>query len=157
MCVRGRLDESVSIKYLKGFAAERAMSEGTYRNPTRAPANGRKVCIIGAGPAGLTAAYFLALKGYGVTIIEALPVAGGMMMVGIPRYRLPREVIDREVAMITDLGVEIRLNTRLGRDVTIARLKEEGFEAFLVALGAHGSFKLLIPGEDQFPQVHQCG
>ena len=153
MCVRGRLDESVSIKYLKGFAAERAMSEGTYRNPTGAPANGGKVCIIGAGPAGLTAAYFLALKGYGVTIIEALPVAGGMMMVGIPRYRLPREVIDREVAMITDLGVEIRLNTRLGRDVTIAQLKDEGFQAFLIALGAHGSFKLLIPGEDEFPQV----
>ena len=101
----------------------------------------------------MSAAYFLALKGYGVTIIEALPVAGGMMMVGIPRYRLPREVIDREVAMITDLGVEIRLNTRLGRDVTIAQLKNEGFQAFLIALGAHGSYKLLIPGEDQFPQV----
>ncbi len=153
MCVRGRLDEAVSIKYLKGFAAERAMSEGTYRNPAPAPANGRKVCIIGAGPAGLTAAYYLALRGYGVTIIEALPVAGGMMMVGIPRYRLPREVIDREVAMISDLGVEIRLNTRLGRDVTIEQLKEEGFQAFLVALGAHGSLKLMIPGEEQYPQV----
>ncbi len=153
MCVRGRLDESIAIKYLKGFAAERAMSEGTYRNPTKAPDNGRKVCIIGAGPAGLTAAYFLALKGYRVTIIEALPVAGGMMMVGIPRYRLPREVIDREVEMIRDLGVEIRLNTRLGADVAIEQLQAEGFEAFLVALGAHGSFKLMIPGEDDFPQV----
>ena len=139
MCVRGRLDEPISIKYLKGFAAERAMSERRYRNPTRAPDNGRKVCIIGAGPAGLTAAYYLALKGYGVTIIEALPVAGGMMMVGIPRYRLPREVIDREVAMITDLGVEFRFNTRLGKDVTIDQLKEEGFEALLIALGAHGA------------------
>jgi NADPH-dependent glutamate synthase beta subunit-like oxidoreductase/ferredoxin len=153
MCVRGRLDESISIKYLKGFAAERAMSEGTYRNPAKAPDNGRKVGIIGAGPAGLTAAYFLALKGYRVTIIEALPVAGGMMMVGIPRYRLPREVIDREVQMIIDLGVEIRFNTRLGADVTIEQLKEEGFEAFLVTIGAHGSYKLMIPGEDDFPQV----
>ncbi len=153
MCVRGRIDESVSIKFLKGFAAERAMSEGTYRNPTKAPDNGRKVAIIGAGPAGLTAAYFLALKGYGVTVIEALPVAGGMMMVGIPRYRLPREVIDREVAMITDLGVEIRLNTRLGVDVTVDQLRAEGFEAFLFAIGAHGSLKLMIPGEDKYPQV----
>lgn len=153
MCVRGRLDDAIAIKYLKGFAAERAMSEGSYRNPTPAPDNGRKVCIIGAGPAGLTAAYFLALKGYGVTIIEALPVAGGMMMVGIPRYRLPREVIDREVEMITDLGVEIRLNTRLGKDITIEQLKQEGFDAFLVAIGAHGSYKLMITGEDQFPQV----
>ena len=153
MCVRGRLDESISIKYLKGFAAERAMSEGTYRNPIKAPDNGRKVVIIGAGPAGLTAAYFLALKGYRVTIIEALPVAGGMMMVGIPRYRLPREVIDREVAMIAGLGVEIRLNTRLGADVTIDQLRAEGFEAFLIAIGAHGSLQLMIPGEDDNPQV----
>jgi len=153
MCVRGRIDEAISIKYLKGFAAERAMSERTYRNPPKAPANGRRVCLIGAGPAGLTAAYFLGLKGYGVTIIEALPVAGGMMMVGIPRYRLPREVIDREVAMIAELGVEIRLNTRLGRDVTIDQLREQGFEAFLIALGAHGSFRLMIPGENEFPQV----
>lgn len=153
MCVRGRLDEPVSIKYLKGFAAERAMSDRTYHNPPKAPDNGRKVAIIGAGPAGLTAAYFLALKGYGVAVIEALPVAGGMMMVGIPRYRLPREVIDREVQMIADLGVEIRLNARLGRDVTIEDLRYEGFEAFLIAIGAHGSYRLMIPGEDRYPQV----
>lgn len=153
MCVRGRMDEPISIKYLKGFAAERAMSDMRYRNPPKAPENGRKVCIIGAGPAGMTAAYYLALKGYSVTIIEALPVPGGMMMVGIPRYRLPREVIDRESGMIENLGVEFRYNTRLGKDVTFEQLKEEGFEAFLVAIGAHSAFKLLIPGEDDYPQV----
>lgn len=153
MCVRGRMDAPISIKYLKGFAAERAMSEMRYRNPERAPDNGRKVCIIGAGPAGMTAAYYLALKGYGVTIVEALPVPGGMMMVGIPRYRLPREVIDRESGMIESLGVEFRYNTRLGKDVTLERLREEGFEAFLVSLGAHSALKLLIPGEEDFPQV----
>lgn len=153
MCVRGRIDSPVSIKFLKGFAAERAMSEMRYENPPKAPDNGRKVCIIGAGPAGLTAAYYLALKGYRATVIEALPVPGGMMMVGIPRYRLPREVIDREVAMIEDLGVEFRYNTRLGRDVTFEQLKEEGFEAFLVGIGAHACLKLMIPGEDQYPQV----
>ncbi len=153
MCVRGRIDEPISIKYLKGFAAERAMSDGVYKNPEKAPPKNRKVCIIGAGPAGMTAAFFLALKGYGVTVLDALPVAGGMMMVGIPRYRLPREVIDREVSMIEELGVEFRLNTRFGKDVDFETLRAEGFEAFLIAVGAHDSYKLGIKGEDAYPQV----
>jgi len=153
MCVRGRVDQPIAIKDLKGFAAERAMSEGRYKNPEPAPDNQGRVCIIGAGPGGLTAAYYLALKGYRVTVIESLPMAGGMMMVGIPRYRLPREVIDREVAMIEDLGVEFRMSTRLGEDVTLDELREEGFEAFLIAVGAHSSFKMGIKGEDRFPQV----
>ncbi|MDY0040447.1 MAG: NAD(P)-binding protein [Desulforhabdus sp.] len=153
MCVRGRMDTPISIKYLKGFAAERAMSEMRYKNPPKALDNGRKVCIIGAGPAGMTTAYYLSLKGYRVTIIEALPVPGGMMMVGIPRYRLPREVIDREAGTIEDLGVEFRYNTRLGKDVTFEQLKEEGFEAFLVAVGAHDAYKMMVPGEDDYPGV----
>ncbi|MCK8600647.1 FAD-dependent oxidoreductase [Desulfoferrobacter suflitae] len=153
MCVRGRMDKPISIKYLKGFAAERAMSEMRYKNPSKAPDNGRKVCIIGAGPAGMTAAYYLALKGYRVTIIEALPVPGGMMMVGIPRYRLPREVIDREAGAIEELGVEFRYNTKLGQDVTFEELRREGFEAFLIAVGAHDAYKLMVPGEEDYPQV----
>src|SRR6056297_3085864 len=153
MCVRGRIDSPIAIMDLKGFAAEKAMSAREYTNPEKMPDNGRKVCVIGAGPGGLTAAYYLALEGYRVSVIEALPVAGGMMMVGIPRYRLPREVIDREVNMIVELGVELRLNTRLGKDINLQDLIEEGFEAFLLAIGAHGSYKLMIPGEDSFPQV----
>jgi len=153
MCVRGRMDSSISIMDLKGFAAEKAMSAREYTNPEKMPDTGRKVCVIGAGPGGLTAAYYLALEGYQVSVIEALPVAGGMMMVGIPRYRLPREVIDREVNMIEDLGVELRLNTRLGVDLTVQDLEAEGFEAFLLAVGAHGSYKLMIAGEDDYPQV----
>jgi NADPH-dependent glutamate synthase beta subunit-like oxidoreductase len=153
MCVRGRLDAPVAIKDLKAFAAERAMSQRAYVNPPGAQDNGHKVCVVGAGPAGLTAAYFLALKGYRVTVVEALPFAGGMMMVGIPRYRLPREVIDREVAMIEELGVSFRLNTRLGRETTLAALREEGFLAFFIAVGAHASHRLAIPGEEAFPQV----
>ena len=153
MCARGRVDNPISIKYLKGFAAERAMSDGLYKNPDKAPPRNRKVCIVGAGPAGMTAAFFLALKGYWVTVLDALPVAGGMMMVGIPRYRLPREVIDREVGMIEELGVEFRLNTRLGKDVTFNQLKAEGFEAFLIAIGAHSAHKIGIQGEDDYPQV----
>jgi NADPH-dependent glutamate synthase beta subunit-like oxidoreductase/ferredoxin len=153
MCVRGRMDEPVSIKFLKAFAAERAMSERSYRNPPKAPDKGKKVAIIGAGPAGMSAAYYLALKGYGVEVIEDLPMAGGMMMVGIPRYRLPREVIDREVAMIEALGIVFRFNTRFGRDETIESLKAAGFEAFFIAIGAHGSFRLNIPGEKDYPRV----
>ncbi len=153
MCVRGRIDTPVSIKFLKAFAAERAMSERRYKNPEKEDNKNKKVCIIGAGPAGLAAAYYLALKGYVVRIIEALPMAGGMMMVGIPRYRLPREIIDREVAMIEDLGVEIVFNTRFGDDVTLEQLKKEGFEAFFFAIGAHNSVKLGIRGEKEFSQV----
>ncbi len=153
MCVRARIDSPISIKTLKGFAAERAMSEGSYKNPQKEPDKGKKVCIIGAGPAGMSAAYYLALKGYDVRVIEQQPMAGGMLLLGIPRYRLPREVIDREVAMLKDLGVEFQFSTRFGSDTTLAGLKKEGFEAFFIAIGAHKSFKLGISGENDFPQV----
>jgi NADPH-dependent glutamate synthase beta subunit-like oxidoreductase len=155
MCVRGRMDTPISIKFLKAFAAERAMSWRHYRNPEKAADKGQNVCIIGAGPAGMSAAYYLALKGYGITVIEALPTAGGMIMVGIPRYRLPREVIDREVAMLEDLGVKFRFDTAFGKDVTLDELKASGFAAFFFAIGAHKSFQLNIPGEHDFPQVLQ--
>jgi NADPH-dependent glutamate synthase beta subunit-like oxidoreductase len=153
MCVRGRIDTPVSIKFLKAFAAERALSERRYKNPPQEPDKGQKVCVIGAGPGGLSAAYYLALKGYAVRVIEALPVSGGMIMVGIPRYRLPREVIDREVAMLQELGVEFRFNTRFGSDVTLADLKAEGFAAFFFAIGCHSAYKMGMPGEGDFPQV----
>ena len=153
MCVRGRIDKPISIKFLKAFAAERAMSERRYENPPKEPDKGQKVCIIGAGPGGMSCAYYLALKGYGVRIIEALPTAGGMILAGIPRYRLPREVIDREVAMLEDLGVEFVFNARFGKDLTLKDLKEEGFDAFFFAIGAHKAFKLNIPGETEYGLV----
>lgn len=153
MCVRGRIDTPISIKFLKAFAAERALSDQKYRNPPKKESNGKKVCVVGAGPGGLSAAYYLALKGYQVKIIEALPVAGGMLMVGIPRYRLPREVIDREVGMIEELGVEIVYNTRFGVDITLEGLKKEGYGAFFIAIGAHKAWNLGIKGEEDFPKV----
>ena len=153
MCVRARIDTPISIKSLKGFAAERAMSEGSYKNPPKEPDKNKKVCVIGAGPGGMSAAYYLALKGYGVRVIEQQPVAGGMLLLGIPRYRLPREVIDREVVMLKNLGVEFQFNTAFGTDITLAQLKTEGFEAYFFAIGAHQSVKLGIPGESDFPQV----
>ena len=137
MCVRARIDTPISIKSLKGFAAERAMSEGSYKNPPKEAAKNRNVCVIGAGPGGMSAAYYLALKGYDVRVIEQQPVAGGMLLLGIPRYRLPREVIDREVAMLKNLGVKFQFNTGFGTDITLEQLKAEGFEAFFFAIGAH--------------------
>ncbi len=153
MCVRARIDTPVSIKFLKAFAAERALSNREYKNPEKKPFNGKKICVIGAGPGGLSAAYYLALMGYKVRIIEALPIPGGMLMVGIPRYRLPREVIDREVAMIEDLGVEISYNTRFGVDVTFDALKNDGYEAFFIAIGAHKAWSMDIQGEKEFTRV----
>jgi NADPH-dependent glutamate synthase beta subunit-like oxidoreductase len=156
MCVRGRIDTPVSIKFLKAFAAERAMSEGSYQNPPKESDKNKRVCVIGAGPGGLSAAYYLAMKGYGVHVIEALPMAGGMIMVGIPRYRLPREVIDREVAMLEALGVTFAFNTRFGKEVTLDDLKSQGFDAFFLAIGAHKAYQLGIPGEAEYPQTMEA-
>jgi NADPH-dependent glutamate synthase beta subunit-like oxidoreductase/ferredoxin len=153
LCVRGRVDKPISIKFLKAFAAERALSDHRYRNPAKAPDKGQRVAVVGAGPGGMAAAYYLALKGYGVTVFEALPVAGGMMMLGIPRYRLPREVIDREVAMLEELGVKFKFNTRYGEHLSRESLQSEGFGAVFLAIGAHRAFKLNIPGENDYPQV----
>ena len=153
MCVRGRIDTPVSIKFLKAFAAERAFSWGQYQNPSQAPPKNRKVCVVGAGPGGMSAAYYLGMQGYSVKVIEALPSAGGMTLVGIPRYRLPREVIDRETAMIEALGVEFCFNTRFGKDITYKALQDQGFEAFFFAIGAHAAYSLGIPGEKEFSGV----
>jgi NADPH-dependent glutamate synthase beta subunit-like oxidoreductase len=109
---------------------------------------GKKVAIVGAGPAGLSAAYYLARLGYSPVIFETLPVPGGMTHVGIPEYRLPRHVIGRETELIQQEGVEIRYNTRLGRDIEFADLEAQGFEATFVAVGAHLGRPLGIPGED---------
>jgi NADPH-dependent glutamate synthase beta subunit-like oxidoreductase len=154
MCVRARVDRPVSIKFLKAFASERAMSWGRYHNPQKSATTGRKVCVVGAGPGGLSAAYYLALQGHTVRVVETLPRAGGMILVGIPRYRLPSDIIDREVAKIEELGVEFLYNTRFGKDVDLESLRTEGFEAFFFAVGAHTSFNLGIDGENDFPQVH---
>ncbi len=156
MCVRGRIDEPVSIRHLKAFAAKQAMSERKYNNPEKKPDKGKKVCIIGAGPAGMSAAYYLALNGYGVRILESMPFAGGMMMLGIPCYRIPKDVVDLESEMLEYLGVDFRFNTAFGKDVSLEELKKEGFEAFFFAIGAQKSFKLNLPGEENFPQVIQA-
>jgi NADH-quinone oxidoreductase subunit F len=139
----------VAICALKRFAADYDLnSYAPYRPPVAKSIQEEKVAIIGAGPAGLTAAYFLARKGYKVTVFEALPVAGGMLAVGIPEYRLPKDVLNAEIKAITDLGVEVKLNTALGKDVTTGQLFAQGYKAILMATGAHKGQKLGVPGED---------
>jgi len=150
-CNRQPYDQSLSIRLLKRYAADfGARNDYDRKNPIKkeAPKND-KVAIVGAGPAGLNAAYKLAQKGYGVTIYEALPVAGGMLVVGIPSYRLPREILNAEVDLVTSLGVEIIYNTKVGEDITIDQIWEKGFKAIFIASGLHDSASLGCEGEDQ--------
>jgi formate dehydrogenase beta subunit len=143
-CRRGEVNEAIAIRALKRFAAEH--DSGLWKNRMKvAPATGKRVAIVGSGPAGLTAAYYLARLGHRVVVFEALPVAGGMMRVGIPEYRLSREVLDGEIEEIKSAGVEVRTNTKVE---SIDRLLEEGYDAVLLAVGAHMGQKLPLPGVD---------
>jgi heterodisulfide reductase subunit A-like polyferredoxin len=142
-CNRGKVDEPLNIRALKRFVTDKVYAQT--RVP-REPADrlfDKRVAIIGAGPCGLTAAQDLCLAGYSVTVFEALPVAGGMLRVGVPEYRLPTEIVEREVQDIVDLGVELRLETRVD---DLDELFDQGFDAVLIAVGAHEGIRLPIPG-----------
>ena len=145
VCRRGQLDEPVAIRALKRAAAELGRIE-----PVEPPAVRRseRVAIVGGGPAGMSAAWFLARLGYRVTVLEAQPVPGGMMAIGIPEYRLPKAVLREEVERILALGVELRLSAAMGRDFSLLDLEREGFEAVFLATGASRSRRLGVPGED---------
>jgi heterodisulfide reductase subunit A-like polyferredoxin len=147
-CARGKLDEPIAIRELKRFVAEWEIEQGEMDLPETKPAREEKVAIIGSGPAGLSAAYYLALEGFGVTIFESLPVAGGMLRVGIPDYRLPPRILDYEIDYIKALGVEIRLNSTLGQDFTVGQLEQEGYKAVIMAVGAHRCLTLGVEGEE---------
>ncbi len=153
-CVRGNLDEPINIRYLKAFASEWVAKHGNFSPPPAMPLNGHKVAVVGSGPAGLTCAYFLALKGYLVTVFEALPEPGGLLMAAIPDYRLAREVVKKEIGIIKALGVEFRTGVTVGRDITLDQLRVQGYRAFFLGIGAHLGYKLKIEGETDFPQVY---
>ncbi len=144
-CNRALLDQALDIRALKRFVTDKV-----YEKPRRpvepiAPTMSRRVAIIGAGPCGLTAAQDLCRAGYPVTVFESLPVAGGMLRVGVPEYRLPKEIIEREVADIVDLGVDLRLNSPTTNLDDVFR---QGYDAVLIAVGAHEGIRLPIPGAD---------
>lgn len=157
-CRRGSIDKPVAIRALKRFAVEEFLKRhdnnyhdeslklSTARGTPQGINTGTKVAVIGSGPAGISAAHDLARLGYRVTIFESLPVIGGMFYIGIPSYRLPRNVIRLDIGAVLKLGVDVRTNTTIGRDLTISDLREKGFEAIVVAVGAQLSRSLPIEG-----------
>ena len=147
-CTRTDVDQSLAIMHLHRFLADEDMASDQPFIPEQKAQRDEKVAIIGAGPAGLTCAYFLAVEGYQVTVFEKLPVLGGMLTVGIPSYRLPREIIEAEIQVIKDLGVKFKTGVEIGKDTTIAQLRDEGFNAFFMGIGSHECKVLGIEGED---------
>jgi heterodisulfide reductase subunit A-like polyferredoxin len=147
-CTRGQLDEPISICQLKRFVADEVMLSGNDTPPKPIESKNKKVAIVGSGPGGLSAAYYLALWGYQPTVFEALPIAGGMLAVGIPSYRLPKDILNAEIEFIKSVGVEIKTNTPIGASLTLENLKTQGYEATLIAVGAHRNNPMEIEGEN---------
>jgi len=143
-CRRGKMDEPIAIKFLKRFISDNAPRPKTEAVPVTRK---ETIAVVGAGPAGLTAARDLALRGYKVTVFEELPEPGGMLRWAIPAYRLPRDIIAKEIDEIRSLGVEIKCKTRVGKDIPFAKV-EKDFDYVYLAPGAHKSQKMGVPGED---------
>lgn len=152
-CTRGTIDEAVAIDAVKRFVAERDLDAGTryIPKPTVPSLKGHfdeKIAIIGAGPAGLSCAYFLADKGYKPTIFEKSEKPGGMLTYGIPSYKLEKNLIQAEIDVIKAMGVEIKCGVEVGKDITIQQLREQGYKGFYIAIGCQGGRKAGVPGED---------
>ncbi|MCX6362788.1 MAG: FAD-dependent oxidoreductase [Actinobacteria bacterium] len=144
-CTRGELEGPLPIRRLKRFIADQRYGQAEPKAVEKPEQNGKKVAVVGSGPAGLTAAWQLALKGYGVKIFEAAPTQGGMLSLGIPAYRLPNDVVADDVSNVTAIGVEIATDTRVD---DVAALKNDGYDAVLMATGTHKSVGLRVPGDD---------
>jgi formate dehydrogenase major subunit len=149
-CVRGKMGDPIAIPTLKRFAAD----FGKFPKIKPERQTGKKVAVIGSGPAGLTVAWELAKMGHGVTIFESLPVAGGMLGVGIPEYRLPEDTLNKEIENITKQGVELKTDTPISSEMNFKELFEQGFDAIFIGLGAHVPRAMKIPGEDLDGVVH---
>jgi formate dehydrogenase beta subunit len=145
VCRRKELNEAIAIRALKRFTSERDNTRLWQKNSKKAPPTGKRVAIVGSGPAGLTAGYYLAKLGHGVTVFEALPVVGGMMRVAIPEYRLPKEIRDAEIEEIKQVGIDIKTNTKIE---SLDALFEQGYHAIFLAVGAHLGAKMKVEGED---------
>jgi len=156
-CNRQYLDEPISICFLKRFVSDMELNqeiEPVYITPEQKYPE--KIAIIGAGPAGLTCAYDLARLGYEhIKIFEALPVPGGYLWVGIPEYRLPKKLLQREVDLICNMGVDIQYNTRIGKDISFEDLKKD-YDALFIGAGCHTGLKLRVPGEDDYEGIIDC-
>ncbi|MCA6214171.1 FAD-dependent oxidoreductase [Thermococcus bergensis] len=145
-CRRNLVEEPLAIRQLKRFAADYDLEHGPWM-PEIPPSTGKRVAVIGGGPAGLACAYYLRIMGHEVTIIEAMPELGGMMRYGIPPYRLPRDVLDKDIATVINTGIEVKTNTVLGKDITLEELRKE-YDAVFLAVGAWKGRKMGIEGEE---------
>lgn len=148
VCQRGKVEEPIAISRIKRFIGVKVLEEISDDDIIPKEKRAERVAVVGSGPAGLACAYHLARRGYQVTVFEALPVAGGMMQVGIPEYRLPKRLVQKEIELIQKMGVEIRLNSPIGGDRTITSLLEEGYQAVFLGIGAHEPQTLGLPGEE---------
>lgn len=146
-CRRAHVEEPISIAFLKYFAADNVLKSGNPVIPAPAESSGKTVGIVGGGPAGLTAAYYLALSGHAVTVYDAMPKMGGMLRYGIPEYRLPKAVLDKEIAEITTVGVILQNNVKIGADITLSELRDK-HDAVIVAVGAWNNMGLRCKGEE---------
>lgn len=146
-CRRANIDGTIQICLIRRFAADNEFNSAI-KPVFDIKDNGIKIAVIGSGPAGLSCAYYLRLMGYSPVIFEALPVLGGMMSVGIPKFRLTQEILDKEIGYILSTGIEYRLNKRLGTDFGIKDLFDEGFKAVYLGVGAHRGQNIGLPGED---------
>ena len=146
-CRRGLVEQPIAIKELKRFVGDRDLNSDDPYIPEIAKATGKKVAIIGGGPAGLSASYFLAQNGHDVTIIDAMPKLGGMLRYGIPEYRLPKEILQKEIDLIAKMGVKMETNTKVGVDVSFESIKNK-YDAVLMTIGAWSSIGLHCKGDD---------
>jgi len=151
-CKRGQVEGPIAIAALKRFASDGPWAGG-YKAALPQTSSGQKVAVVGSGPAGLAAAHDLALLGYAVTIFEALPVLGGMLRVGVPAYRLPQAVLEDEIRAILSLGIQVKTGVRVGAQIQLADLFDQGYKAVFLAVGAHEDRKLGIAGEDDLEGV----